>query len=895
MRFASLLLAGLAAVPAVMAGIGDAYMPGRLSVRFLDHPLAVEKDGQLSLGADFDHLLELYPLDEIEPLYKNLRRTTTPDLSLNYVLHFDNEADMEAIAGAFESTGKVEYAEPDYLMPVSRTPNDPSISNQFFLGRMDCYDAWDLIPETPDNPDMIIAVIDSGVDWNHPDLINNIWVNPGEDVDGDGYIPTGSTPGDMDDINGADDDGNGLVDDFYGWDYVTGVTGCATGEDCSTTDNNPMDFDGHGTHCSGLSAATTNNGIGVASAAWDARVMCMRAGYHAADGGGYVLQTAAAQSIYYAIENGASIISMSFGGSSTIRTPSTVAYNSGLLCFHAAGNDNISTADAVDYAQGMISVASTTSSDCKSDFSNYGTWIDVSAPGSNIYSTMFNNTYASLYGTSMACPNAASVAALLWWNFPDLTHTEVRERLLGTVDIIDNLACNSSYVGLLGTGRVNAYKALANIRDTNFELIDLAVSDTQGDYRFMPGDTIRVDYTVNNLGINPTGELSVTISTEDTGVTVLTPEIAVPQLPVAFAYNTADYPQWAGYVVVDEVTEGRFLQLAISVTTDNADDQSGEIELMLGTPSILLYDDSENLDLYTVYYTAFRELDWPFDWYQASSASYPMMEGMELDMTAYGWTLYASGASTSTVDEAEQAMLADYVDAGHGLIFVSQHADEDIAESDFFTQVLEAQTGEQENTTHRAAYGVEGSFTEGEMMILQGAGGANNQNLPISEILPAADGETIYLDNAQAFSIGIHNGYDADGRVVYLNFALESAAGLGGTVAHYTAIANLADYLNGTDVQEEALLPVTTGLAPAWPNPFNPVTQLNVQLNTAAHVNLAVYNMLGQQVAQLLDGELQAGSHTRAFDASDLASGMYLARLLVDGQPVGVQKLMLVR
>lgn len=896
MRTFSLILATLATAQCLSAAVGDAYMPGRLSVCFFEHPHIEREAGQVNLGAAFEHVFELYPLLDIQPLIPNVRRNTVPDLSLQYLLQFDPDLDMEAVAATFESTGKVEFAEPDYIMPVTRTPDDPSIGSQWYLSRMDCYDAWDLIPDNPDNPDMVIAIIDSGVDWNHPDLINNIWVNPGEDLDNDGVVSSSGTPGDVDDRNGVDDDANGYIDDFYGWDWVV-TTGCSSGEDCDTPDNNPMDFNGHGTHCSGIAAATTNNDLGVASAAWDSRIMCLRAGYDAADGNGYVIQSAAASAIYYAVENGAKIISMSFGGSGTIRNPATFAYNSGLITLHAAGNDNSQTNDALDFAQGMISVASTTSSDCKSDFSNHGTWVDISAPGSNIYSTIFNNTYASLYGTSMACPNVASVAALLWWNNPELSNSEVRSRLLGTVDNIYNLPCNSDYIGLLGTGRVNAYKALMNIRETQFDLLDLRFSDTQGGYRYLPGDTLRIDFSLENTGINPTEDLTISISTEDAGVTVLTPEVSLPQLPDGSTYHSTDNDNWAGFVLIDEVTDGRFLQLEVVASSPNAPEQSGELELMLGMPAILLYDDSDNDDAFTIYYDAMVELGWIFDWYQSSSTSFPMLDDHELAMEDYGWTLYASGENESTLDEAEQSLLTDYVNAGHGLVFTSQYADQDIAGTDFFANVLEAVVGEQVNETHRSAFGVEGAFTEGEMMILQGAGGANNQNLPITEILPADDGETIYLDNNQEFSIGIHNGYDEDGRVAYLNFALEAASGLGGTVSHSDALLTLGDYLFGVTVSPDADLarPSNHQLGEAWPNPFNPVTQIAFNLAAPGMAELKVFNVLGQEVATLASAELAAGRHQRSFDATLLPSGLYLAQLRVDGAPVDVKKLMLVR
>jgi subtilisin family serine protease len=888
LRLISILAGCLVAATTLSAAPGDAYVPGRLSVRFLEHPQISRTQGAIRLGGDFDRILADHPAAAVEPLYPVLRRQTVPDLSLNYVLTFDHALDMESMAALFEATGKVEYAEPDYIMPVYRTPNDQYLGQQWTMNRVQAPQAWNLIPENPSNPGMIIAIIDSGVDWNHPDLINRIWVNPGEDLDGDGAMPpTGSTPGEADERNGIDDDGNGYIDDFYGWDWVS-TTGCSAGEDCTEPDNNPMDFNGHGTHVSGIAAAQTNNSIGVASIAWDARIMCLRAGYDAADGNGYVIQTAAAQAIYYAIENGAKIISMSFGGSGTVRNPATAAYNSGLLCFHAAGNDNSTAQDQLDYSVGMISVASTSSNDCKSDFSNYGTWVDISAPGSAIYSTIFNNTYASLYGTSMACPNAASLAALIWWMNPELTNAEVRSRLLGTVDNIYNLGCNSAYAGMLGTGRINAYKALMNIRETTVSLGATAALDINGGH-LLAGDTLRVNYSITNTGINPTEELTLTLSCPAGGIEILTPSITLPVLPTGSTYQGSNWP--ALIRIVDDSPQ--YLDISLSVSTPNANTLTATLEAMVGLPDLLVYDDSAGeAGIHSAYRNALKERGWIYDWDRSATGDFPNIAGLALDMNRYSWTIYASGQNTSTLDAGEQTLFAAYA-ANHHLVVSSQYADSDLAGTDFFTQVLEAQTGTSTSGT-RGARGVAGSATEGLYLILQGAGGAGNQDVPITEILPAGDGATLFLDNSSVFSTGIHTGLGTY-RLIYLNFALEAAGGAGASHSISEILPVLKDFLFATQLAPAAVTPAGPRLSTAWPNPFNPVTQVAFHLEHPAQVRLAAFNLLGQEVALLAQGLLPGGEHQRRFDAAGLPSGLYLLRLELDGQPAGQQKAMLIK
>ena len=894
MRQFLLLLAVLLAAQTVAAAPGDRYVPGRLSVRFLAQPEIRHDRGGIRLGDAFDAILRDFPARGIERLFPDSPRIYVPDLRLNYLLTFDPGLEMESLAAMFEATGQVEYAEPDYLMPLYRTPNDPSVGNQYTMGRVDAYEAWDLIPETPSNPDMIIAIIDSGNDWNHPDLINRIWINAGEDLDGDGVIPAGSTPGEADERNGVDDDGNGKIDDFYGWDWIDNISDCQAGEDCDVTDNNPMDFNGHGTHVSGIAAAQTNNGVGVASIAWDARIMCLRAGYSASDGNGYVVQSAAANGIYYAIEMGAKLISMSFGGSGTVRTPATAAYNSGLLCFHAAGNENSSTQDQLDRASGMISVAATESNDCKADYSNYGEWIDVSAPGSAILSTYFNNTYASLYGTSMACPNAASCTALIWWMNPELGNAEVRARLLGTTDDIYSLSCNTDYADppQLGAGRINAYKGLMNIRETALTLGPVAALDLNGGH-LVTGDTLRVDYSITNTGINDSSPLTLTLACADTGIEVLTPTLNLPILPIGITYQGSSWP--ALIVITDD--SPNYLDISLHVAAENAPALDAAVEAMVGTPTILLYDDSApETVVHTWYRNAFKQLGWIFDWYLSAAGGYPEWPGQPLDLNLYDWTLYASGVCDTTLSAAEQALFTSYLSTGgHDLLFVSQHADEDLAGTAFFTNVLEAQTGAGTSNT-RGAKGVAGAFTEGQSMILQGSGGANNQQVPISEIQPAGDGQTIYLDNANVFSTGITSGAGPN-CVAYLNFSLEAAGGAGSSLNTGEAMQPIVDqYFHGDAVEQPVgEQPATARLSGVAPNPFNPSSQVSFELTRAGEVRLAAFNLLGQQVALLQQGRLAAGAHTARFDGAGLPSGLYLLRLELDGRLADQTKAVLLK
>lgn len=342
----------------------------------------------------------------------------------------------------------VEYLQSNYKLSVttsvsdtvnSTTTNDPDFSELWGLENqgqtggtvdadIDAPEAWTLST----GQDVVVAVIDSGVDYTHPDLIQNMWINTGE-IAG----------------NGIDDDGNGFIDDYHGYDFVN-------------NDGDPFDDDGHGTHVAGTIAAVGDNDTGIVGVAPDAKIMALK--FLDASGAGSTFD--AIQAIEYAILMGADITNNSWGGggySSALQEAIAAANDAGQLFVAAAGN----SASNIDFfpsypasydLDNIISVASTDDNDSLSSFSNYGaTSVDLAAPGSDIYSTIPGGGYASFNGTSMASPHVAGVAALLLAQNPDLTPAELKQKILDTVDPLDSLQ------GLtVSGGRLNAYSALTD-------------------------------------------------------------------------------------------------------------------------------------------------------------------------------------------------------------------------------------------------------------------------------------------------------------------------------------------------------------------------------------------------------------------------------------------------
>jgi parallel beta-helix repeat protein len=356
------------------------------------------------------------------------------------------------------SSPTVVYAEPCYISQLSVIPNDPNYPDQWNMDKIQAPDAWDT---TTGSPGVIVAVVDTGIDYNHPDIRGNMWVN---------YAELNGTAG-------VDDDGNGYVDDIYGWD--------AAGPTLNTTylqpDGDPCDSHFHGTHVAGIIGAVGNNLIGVAGVNWRVRLMAVKI---FPDDASYTNTATEIAGIQYAIENGADIINASWGGygySQALYDIIAQARDRGILFVAAAGNegndnDSYPAYPASYNLDNIISVMATDNTDTAPYWSNYGaTTVDLAAPGVDIFSTTptyetldmndpnftpeeqakIDVNYAYLSGTSMAAPHVAGACALIWAYKPILPYQYVRKVIISSVDQIPSL--NGECVS---GGRLNLYKAI---------------------------------------------------------------------------------------------------------------------------------------------------------------------------------------------------------------------------------------------------------------------------------------------------------------------------------------------------------------------------------------------------------------------------------------------------
>ncbi len=422
------------------------------------------------------------------------------DLENIYELKYSGNQRIEDVINQILKDSDVVYAEPSYIYHPLYNPNDSLyISNsQYYLEQIKAVESWELINNSSN---IIIGIIDAGCDLVHEDLAANIYLNK------------------ADPVNGIDDDQDGYVDNYSGWDFVGNAANSVKEDNNSQVNSSKSN---HGVHVSGLVSAVSDNKIGIASAALNAKLMIIKAGSD--DNGNNILK--GYEGIKYAADHGAKIINCSWGGDEESQLGLDIinyAISKDCLIITAAGNSNNSNPVYPAAYKGVLAVANVQSTDVKNPFSSFGDYVGISAPGTNIISTVYHNQYGSMTGTSMAAALVASAAALVTSYLPRLTMQQVAQQLRVTADNIDNK--NPDYKGQLGKGRLNIYQALTqtlpSIRNEK-----LTVADSS---KLEPGDTALLYFDLKNY-LFPTKNLVVSLNSLSPNVKILSEEVSVGHL-----------------------------------------------------------------------------------------------------------------------------------------------------------------------------------------------------------------------------------------------------------------------------------------------------------------------------------------------------------------------------
>jgi subtilisin family serine protease len=663
------LSTAVAARPAA-AEKGRMYVPGQIIVKFK------QEVGKALSSRQARSVLALRGIDEVREVYPVNRKT---DMSAYLSVGLDRvvagqvalSVDVEALADMLESDPSVEYASPNYLVKAdSIIPNDPMYAQEQHLPQVGAAQAWEL--STGDTT-IIIAVLDTGVDWDHPDLAGNIWRNADE-------IPD----------NGLDDDGNFYVDDVMGWDFVSNVGAVWPGEDGSVQDNNPMDFDGHGTHVAGISSGVTNNGTGIASLAWKCRIMPLRIGYHSSDGNGYGTYEAMSSAFIYAGDNGAHVANLSFGTGEPILDAARYAYLRGVVICNSAGNSGTDFASILGAQPYALSVASVAADDRKASYSSFNASVDISAPGGDFsgagggfLSTFVNPSsfyggalYGEFQGTSMASPYVGSLAALIRSLHPAWGPADAMFQILATADSVD--AVNPSYRGKMGAGRINAYRALSEtpppaapkIAFTSISVTDAGSGNSDG--RLDPGETGKITISLENTWGDLTGGVvTLTASSPAANVTSGVWNVGTLKGIRDIDNMTATNASAPFTVAIHPSAVPMIIPCTITITGDNGVHIERPLDISV-TPSVLFVDDhggggdASDVAIEPYFSEAFRASNTAYDYWDHAALGTPTPQ----DLAKYSLVVWGCEWAFPSLDANDRTVLGGYLESG-GRLFLS--------------------------------------------------------------------------------------------------------------------------------------------------------------------------------------------------------------------------------
>ncbi len=908
------------------------------------------------------------PLDRLNVAYRVIRILQKyPDLATRtyqgrvidpkawFRIDFNDKIDVVQAVSEYKNINGIVNVEPIGIHTIQATANDPNIADQYWISQpndhdIDAPEAWDI---QTGNENIIVAILDTGVRYYHKDLggadaspdnvsaaRGNMWTNPSE---------LNGTPN-------VDDDGNGYIDDWIGWDFVDNKSGIS-GEDADTPDNDPRDFNGHGTHTSGTVAAINNNGYAVASVAggWEngsqsvtgngVKVMGLRIGWsgrYFIFEVGYVDMGFAADAFYYAADNGAKIASCSWGSSNSGGLGDAIDYflAGGGLIFKSAGNSDNENTDYMTARSDIISVAATDANDAKADFSSYGTWVDISAPGDNILSTYHDHTnpdadvIASLSGTSMASPMAAGVAAMIWSQNPTWTASQVQQQLYDTVDDIYGEPGNANYQGKLGVGRVNVFNAVntgggpvapnaqfssdtregcnpltvnfsdastGEITDWSWDFGDGSVSSLQNPtHDYTTSGTYTVSLTVTGPGGQDTETKTDYIAVLDpVGADFAgTPLTGDAPLSVAFTDQSsgeADSWSWdfgdggssSQQNPTHEYTSPGTYTVSLTVSNSCDSDTETKVDYVVvneppGEAPLAAFSGSPTAGTAPLTVT-----------FSDASTNNP---------TTWSWN-FGDGNSAST-----QNPVHEYADPGTytvSLTVTNAFGSDTETKTDYITVSEPSQNAmhvSEINVSKQQRFII--TRASAQIRIVDASGSAvSNATVRGSWSGSASDADQV-TTNSDGWATAVSNWIIGDGE---FTFCVEDVSKSGwtydenanvvtcGTSDGTSAAVEVTD-VSIEDIEAEMDLKVAYNA----PNPFNPTTTIHFLAPENSHVKVDIYNVLGQRVRTLFNEDVAGGLYSVKWNADDhmghsVSSGFYFYHINVDNKHTLIKKILLLK
>ncbi len=855
-----------------------------------------------------------------------------------FQFYFDPDVtDVPTAVEALRGLNGVKFVEPNYRGVHSAVPNDPYYtSRQWYTRKIFADRVWDF---TQGEPTILLSAVDSGVDYLHEDLTNLIWQNLGEDINGDdrvlipgeGFDPADvqQSPDSVPDM-AYDTDGNGYIDDFIGYDFVTGVytdayrhpTDPLIKEDGLDYDNDPNDFryNGHGTHCTGTMTAEANNGLGIAGITWRTKIMCLRAGYYSRTCTGYNQNEAVLKGLQYGLMMGCRIFNFSYGGNDSshfVHAMIDTAVNSwGAIITAAAGNDDIPDLHYPSAYEEVISVAATNQYDQKTYFSNYNPSVDLSAPGIDIGATVprfyvcppspcdegwtsnFAPGYASFQGTSMSAPVVAGCAALLWSFFPDSSNYWIRSRLENYSDYIYDISGNGAYAEgeQLGKGRVNIYKALAAGIFPSLTLTDVAFRDANLNGRPEPDEEVVVTLTYENstdtTWAAATG-VQVTVSSTDSLIIMVDSTASIGTIALgASGSNTTDP---IVFKMDPAYRYGRFVTFDVTLTTPDRYVLVSQFRVMVGYPEVLIASVDTNLAYINKVMSSVRWGGVPYD------SIFVPSSGLSTEViNRHRVIIYITGdfSGMTLLPGASEANFESWLEADptRMLIMSGQHLPE-IASSTWLERVFGA-SHEVDVVALTLAMNLKG--VDGDIIgdgitdnIAFGGGSAVNQRF-MGSCSAVGEGIPIFYYNSGDLpdsTCAVRFQSPSGWKTIFLEFGIEGFSdSLRNTFIERALTWAGVRYI--WDIPEQAIRPYSLKLMPPFPNPFNSAVTIGFDIPEPAPVQIDIFDLNGRLVRNISIPEAQEGPNLFHWNATlengeKISTGTYLYRISAMGKQAG--------
>lgn len=846
-------------------------------------------------------LKKKFPNHKSPATERNIHGEKFIDLSAIYEVTFNPGTPLVKTINSMLATGLVEYAEPSYKMELLYNPNDPDTASQYYLGLIRAYDAWDI---SKGDSNFVVGVTDTGTDLDHPDLAAGIKYN---------YA---------DPINGIDDDNDGYIDNFMGWDV-------------GQNDNDPGIDVVHGSFVCGLAGAVTDNATGIAGTGFNTRYLPVKISNNGA-------LTAAYDGIVYAADHGCAVINCSWGGfgggefGQDIVDYATINKNS--LVIGASGNSfNENPFFPASY-KNVLSVTGTNATDTKWVNSSYGAFVDISAPGEAVFSTIWDDNYSFSSGTSFAAPIVAAAAALIKTQYAFYTPMQLAEQLRATADDIYQVPGNAPFINKLGKGRLNMYRALTeNPKSVRME--DLQITDNNDD-AFAGDDTLDITVFLKNY-LQPLSNLNVTLTCNDPNINIITASInpgamgtlstydnsatpfravigtSVPfNTKVTFTLNFTDgaYTDWQIFDLVVNVDYINVLvnDVGTSITSKGrigyniiqgqgigftyndgssiwyeggflaGTDTSKVSDHLFGVPTSVVEDDFLSMiNVRRIIPSVYSDFDLDSRFNDDNAG--PNQLDVEINQNTYAWsspadskyiiveyTILNSGASQ--LNNLYAGIYGDWdignvtdnkgeYDAGLKMGYVYNTG----------TPVIYAGV-KQLSGASNVCYALDNDGASGSIYIYDGFSNAEKFT-SLSTQRSSAGTAGSGNDVSMTVSSGPHT--IAAGDSVIVAFALLAGDDLASIQASANAAQIKYNTLNTISIPD----PLVPGLMQNYPNPFGISTTINFTVANYEKVKLEIFDIRGSIVATLADGMYAAGKYDVEFNTAGRGDGLYYCRM----------------